>query len=157
MGTRVFERRISTPASTAQASPQSTAWPIPQGTLLEVTVIIADGHAGLTGVALQYSGEHIFPFEADSWIEGNDESLDYPLDFEVGGAAVDVLTYNTDDTYSHDHILRIVHEDPELVVPAVVTPIFVAPSDLVIPVTPGVLADLGPTSGDFVVTEEELV
>lgn len=120
-------------------------------------MIIPDGHAGLTGVALQYAGEHVFPFEADSWIEGNDEALDYPLDFEVGGADVQILTFNTDDTYPHDHIVRILHEDPELAAAAVVAPIFVAPSDLVIPVEPRVLTDLGATSGDFVVTEEELV
>ena len=157
MGKRVFERRITTAASTTQASPQTTAWPMPRGTLLEVTVVIPDGHAGLTGVALQYAGEHVFPFEDDSWIEGNDETLDYKLDFEVGGAAVDILTFNTDDTYPHDHILRIEHRDPVVRIGAPVVPIFVAPADLVIPSEPGVLVDLGPTSGDFEVTEEELV
>ncbi len=154
---RTFERRVTTPASTTQAAPQVTAWPMPRGTLIEVTVVIPTGHAGLTGVALRYAGEHVYPFEDDSWIEGDDEVIDTPLDFEVGGADVSILTYNTDDTYSHDFIVRVLHEDPELVESAVVTPIFVAPSDLVIPVDSGVLADLGPTSGDFTVTEEELV
>lgn len=148
MALRTFERRITTPAETAQDSPQSTDWELPQGTLVQVTVVIPDGHAGLTGVALRYSGEHVFPFEADSWIEGNGEEVTYPLEFDVGGSAVQVLTFNTDDTYEHDHILRVVHRDPEPVTRRSVDPVPITAGQFVIPTDADQLIEQLEESGD---------
>lgn len=147
MGRRTFSARVSTPRSTAEASPQETEVSLPQGTLESVEVVIPEGHAGLTGLAIQYSGEHIFPWGLGTWLEGDDEVVRLPVGRELGGSPVVVRTYNTDDTFSHDHLLRFLVLDPPGVAQRNRGIIALAPAELDIP-EEGVLEEEAPLVGD---------
>lgn len=112
-----FRRRhrhvaITTPAGTAVASPQSTTVALGPVTVRSVQVIIPDGHAGHTGIAIHHAGERVLPFQGTEWIGGNDDSPTFDLDLWIGGGEVVVQTFNTGD-YDHDHLLRFTIEDVE--------------------------------------------
>jgi len=154
MARRTFHSRITTPNNTTRASPQTTAVALPQGTLVRVEVVVPSGHAGLTGLALRYANEHVWPWGPDTWIEADDEVLRATLDFPLGGSAIDVLTYNTDDTFNHDHLLRLTVLDP--VVPAAEPIGFLplAPSTLGVPAEGSVEEDVA-LVGDVLVDDAE--
>lgn len=133
MARRTFPTRITTPLSTTRASPQTTAVALPQGTLVRVEVVVPSGHAGLTGLALRYAGEHVWPWGPDTWIEADDEVLSAVLDFPLGGSTLDVLTYNTDDTFDHDHLLRLTVLDPASPAAEPIGLVSLAPADLGVP------------------------
>lgn len=156
MPRRTFEARVSTPAGTAEASPQETDVALPQGTLERVDIQVPPGHAGLTGLALEYSGEHIYPWGAGSWLEGDDIDIEAVLDFPLGGSAVTVRTYNTDDTYDHDHLLRFVVQDPTGDERPVTRQLDLAPDDLGIP-APDSTADDVPDVGDAELDDGTLI
>lgn len=152
MARRTFTERVSTPKNTAEASPQTTEVALPQGTLERIECVIPSGHAGLTGIAVRYSGEHIFPWGAGGWLEGNDSEVGLDVGHELGGSPVVVESYNTDDTYDHDHLLRFVVLDPTGVPARTVTLRGVAPADLALGATTEDLAPV-PTVGD-ILTED---
>ena len=133
MARRTFPVRITTPSGTIRTSPQTTAVSLPRGTLVLIDVLVPSGHAGLTGLALRYAGEHIWPWGPDTWLEADDDTITTELDFPLGGSTLDVLTYNTDDTYDHDHLLRLTVADPAGpgVEPIGLLPL--APADLGVP------------------------
>lgn len=149
MARRTFTTRIATPASTTEASPQATSFALPQGTLVSVEVVIPSGHAGLTGIAIDYSGEHIFPWGRGTFLAGDDEVVSLDVGFELGGSPVTIRTFNTDDTFGHDHLLRFVVTDPADEPRGRVTPLVLAPTELDIPdadaelVTVPVVGDAG--------------
>lgn len=45
----------------------------PGGIVRRITVVIPDGHAGLTGIALGYGGAPVVPYTQPAYISGNDE------------------------------------------------------------------------------------
>jgi hypothetical protein len=127
---------------------------LPRGTIDRVLIHIPPGHAGLTGLALEYSHEHIYPWGAGSWLEGDDQVVVVPLDFATGGSPVVVRTYNTDDTFDHDHLLLFDVLDPVGPLPAPLRPLAIAPSDLGIPIAGSSDEDV-PNVGDATTEEGE--
>ncbi|KKN00281.1 hypothetical protein LCGC14_1139420 [marine sediment metagenome] len=150
MARRTFRARISTPRSTAASAPQSTTVALARGTLERLWIVVPSGHAGLTGVALQDAEEHIFPWGPGSWLEGDEEVVEVRLDYELSGSSIVVRTYNEDDTYSHDHLLRFQILDPAGRVGRIVRPLDLAPTDLDIP-TEGNTDEGMPIVGDELV------
>ena len=153
---RTFDARITTPASTAEASPLETDVALPQGTLQRVIIHIPSGHAGLTGLALEYSREHIYPWGAGSWLEGDDQVVIADLDFPIGGSPVTVRTYNTDDTYDHDHLLLFDVLDPAGAPGRTLRPLSITPAELGFPAAGTTDTDV-PDVGDATTEEGELV
>lgn len=85
-------------ASTAQASPTSTAWDIGAPVVLEeIRLIIPNGHAGLTGIRIDYSGQTILPWSYPSqWFIGNQTDWVFDMGRLEVSAPLTVWTYNTD-------------------------------------------------------------
>lgn len=85
------------PAGTAETSPDVQN-AIPAGTYRvdRVTIVIPNGHCGLTGIQLWYGGNAMIPYDS-GWISGNNEvyamsySEKYPL-----GAPWQVAMLNND-------------------------------------------------------------
>jgi hypothetical protein len=152
MSRRTFTTRITTPVSTSEASPLETTFALPQGTLVLIEVVIPSGHAGLTGLAIDYSGEHIFPWGRGTFLEGDDEVVSMDVGRPIGGSPVTIRTFNIDDTFGHDHLLRFVVTDPADELRRRVAPLPLAPTELDIPdadaelVTVPVVGDAGETA-----------
>lgn len=71
---------------------------------------IPPGHAGVTGIALQDSGQFILPFAnpGPAWLIGDDDDLTFPYLKELG-SSVQVAYYNTSTLYTHGWQLRFVY------------------------------------------------
>jgi hypothetical protein len=103
---RVRTLVVNTPASTAEASPQSTTWELGQGYVARVDVVIPSGHVGLTGVRLLWGGRVVMPYEEGEWLTGNDDEVTVALELYTGLGRLVVETYNLDEAFTHSHHLR---------------------------------------------------
>lgn len=68
------------PASTPTTAPVTEAT-IPAGIYVvqKVTIVIAAGHAGLTGIALQYGGGNAIPYSGQAYFSGDDRVIPLQL------------------------------------------------------------------------------
>lgn len=122
---RVLAFTIATPAGTAIATPQTTVCTLGPCTIDRLELKIPSGHLGFTGLAVEYGGQRIVPaFQPSNWIIGDNDLLEYVLNFDIG-ASVNVKTYNTGN-YTHSHYLRFLISDirlPQQLSAARVTPL----------------------------------
>jgi len=98
---------VTTPAGTAEASPQTTTLAVVNLRLLALEVTIPNGHAGLTGFAVEYGGTRIIPFGVQEWLVGNSEAFAFTVGFDIGRTGLQVVTYNT-GLFDHGHYLRLI-------------------------------------------------
>lgn len=129
MTTRVYETTFLVPAGTPVAAPVTQAVPLEDNILDVVTIIVPDGHAGLTGFHILWGGTQILPYNAPSWLIANNEKIEWPYASEVTAAGLSVAGYNT-DIWPHTFYVRwqvseigranssIVIESPQAVPPA---------------------------------------
>lgn len=102
---RFVTRDTLVPANTAEASAVSDTWSLGRVVVVELTVVVPSGHAGLTGYAVQYDGERIVPFGGSTdWIVADGVEIPIPVDVEIGHALV-IRAFNT-DIYSHRFYTR---------------------------------------------------
>lgn len=110
MGTHPRERvravAITTVANTAIANAVSTNWTVGRGLLERVDIVIAAGHAGLTGIQLLWGGRQVVPYDGSEFLAGNDDEITVELGLWVQTGIIVVRTFNLDDTYPHKHLLR---------------------------------------------------
>lgn len=102
---RVLNRQFRTfkdtvPAGTAIAAPQTTAWNLGNVDVETLEVMIPRGHAGLTGVHVDYQGVALLPFSSPpTFLVANDETITVPIDLEIG-APLSLVAYNL-DVFAH--------------------------------------------------------
>lgn len=113
----------STPAST----PVEVLTPFPPGLVEKVWIVIPDGHAGLTGIALAVAHEPVVPRQTrghptESWrfVEGNAESIPFDLDNYPDSGAWSAWVFNTDLLLHHWQLRFEINELPRTT--SVVTP-----------------------------------
>ena len=86
----------STPATAAIEVPFDYAPGIPR----RATIIIPDGHAGLTGIALGYGHNAVIPRTTGKFISSNDEFITFDLTNYPAGPVWSAFVCNN-DTISH--------------------------------------------------------
>ena len=97
--------KVTTPAGTAQATPQTTTFNVGNVILERLEIMIPPGHSGLTGIHVDHQGMPLVPFGLPpAFLIASRETIGVDVGFEVG-AALSVVTYNT-DTFDHSHYLR---------------------------------------------------
>lgn len=110
MGSRTLSRQLRTlkdtiPAGTLQATPQTTSWDLGAVIVEWVEVMIPRGHAGLTGVHLDYQGVALVPFSQPAqFLIARDETIRVPVDLEIG-KPLSVVSYNI-DVFAHSFYWR---------------------------------------------------
>lgn len=110
LGQRVLAFPITTPIGTLASAPQTTNVDLGVCTIDTVEIRIPSGHLGFTGFALEYGQQRLIPaFQPSAWIIGDNDLLDYVMNFDVG-KPVQVKTYNTGN-YPHTHYLRFLISD----------------------------------------------
>lgn len=107
---RLYQLTVSTPANTAIIAPQSTTWRLEDAKLISVTIIVPDGHAGLTGIRLLQAGQEIAPYSNNDWFVSNNEKIDISINEEMTATGLVVQTYNT-DFFPHKFWLRALIQD----------------------------------------------
>lgn len=130
---RVVARKITVPAGTLSSAPLSTDVSFDQGTVTRVEIVIPDGHAGLTGLALQQAQQQIIPEDAGTWVISNDETIGWDVSDYLNNGNWQTLAYNT-DVFDHSFYLRFLIEVIDTTAQAAAVAQFTAAA-------PGVAAD----------------
>lgn len=104
-----YIKTISTPITTYATKPMTTKLKVWKGVIHEIEVEIPPGHAGLTKLQIFVGGHIIFPTNEDDYITGNGSVVKGRFFIELGKGTnvIDIKTWNTDETISHKHIVRI--------------------------------------------------
>lgn len=89
---------VTCPASRPPTSPlEVTTIPASQFVVVKVWLIIPDGHAGLTGIALAFGHQPVIPSNPGAFISGNDEEFYIPLRGYPVGVPWSVFLCNNDN------------------------------------------------------------
>lgn len=102
---RLYQTQITTPAGTTANAPMTTNFPLEDAVLDSLTILIADGHAGLTGIRILQAGQEIIPWSNNDWLISNNEILTIPINSQITEVGLQVQTYNT-DSFAHRHWVR---------------------------------------------------
>jgi hypothetical protein len=94
MPARVEVIDITCPAS--QATALEIALPFNPGVPRKVTIIIPDGHSGLTGISLGYGHMPVIPRSKNAYFSGNDEVIPLDLSNYPDGPAWQAFVVNSD-------------------------------------------------------------
>lgn len=105
MSNRIYTTTFTIPAGTPIATPFVQGVVLDDEHLDRLRIVIPDGPAGLTGLAVTWGGTQIAPYQAGTWVSGNDETIDYDYDGEVTAAGLVLAGYNL-DVWPHSFILR---------------------------------------------------
>jgi hypothetical protein len=96
---------VTVPAGTPATSPLIVPWPLVDANLDFIDIIVPDGHNGLTGVAVYWSGTQIVPWGTESWIVANNEKIHTPTNTYITVSGLSVYAYNT-GVFPHSFYLR---------------------------------------------------
>jgi hypothetical protein len=96
---------VLAPAGTLQAAPLEVPTPFAQGELVGVTIIIPDGHNGLTGIQLAVAHAQALPYTRGAWIVGNDDQPAFDTVGYPNNGAWSALVYNV-DAFPHTFHVR---------------------------------------------------
>lgn len=119
MAQQVFAFVVTVPAGTATASPITQDISFDQATVTTVEIIIPDGHAGFTGIALAQAQQQIIPQNVGGWIISNDEKLVLDIQDYLDNGNWQALAYNL-DVYDHNFYVRFLCSD---IAPAAAAPV----------------------------------
>lgn len=115
---RTFQFQVNVPANTTAANPQVSVAPIgPNVILRRVILTVPSGHVGLTGFALVYAGEHVLPFQRNTFLVLDGITLTFDFDFPVWDSEIEIRTVNA-DIIEHTFLVVFQVDDVELLPPA---------------------------------------
>lgn len=87
MFTRLEVSDVACPAQTAVAAPVQVPLTWQGGIVQGISIVIPDGHSGLTGIALGFGGNAVLPYKQPAFISGNDEVI--PLAYRDNNPGVE--------------------------------------------------------------------
>lgn len=97
---------VTVPPGTLQSAPQVTPWRTDDAPELSYfDIIVPNGHNGLTGIKLLWSGTEIVPWDNTAFLTANDEKIHVEFGGYITVNALTVVTYNT-DIFAHSFYLR---------------------------------------------------
>lgn len=102
---RIYTTVFTIPANTPIATPATLPVVLDDEQLDSIEIIIPSGHSALTGIAILWSGVQIAPYDAGTWINGDDDKLTYDYAGEITANGLSLTGYNL-DIYQHSFYLR---------------------------------------------------
>lgn len=94
---RAFAFDVTCPANTPMAAPVTSDISIPPGYYVKwIQIVIPDGHAGVTGIAIAQGHGIVLPYNGNTFIEGNDEEPKFEFTDDVGSGSWQAVMYNLD-------------------------------------------------------------
>lgn len=105
----IFQKSITTKANTTKDNSIKTKIKITKGLLYKIEVYFPPGSSGLLGVRIYDNVECIYPTGYDEFFRGDSclISFDDTYVFNVTPFEVYIETYNLDDLYDHEVIVRL--------------------------------------------------
>lgn len=124
MPDRVNVADVTCPGNTPVGAPvEAFLTQFPPGIPRKVTIVIPDGHAGLTGIALGYGHQPVIPDNRGAFISGNDETIPFDLTNYPAGPKWSAFMVNSDQTPHSWEIRFEFDEIRDLPAPSLITPI----------------------------------
>lgn len=143
MADRFYQTAVTVTAGTVKAAPSSTVWKLEDAFITTVTIIVPDGHSGLTGIRLLRSFQQVIPYGNDDWIVANNDEIVIPYNGEITASGLSIQTYNT-DVFDHSFNLRCVITDSLPGSGSIVSPIPIISNGLLnLPPSPAQVSPLG--------------
>lgn len=104
-----YETRITTPANTPQDEAKETIIKVQSGIIHRIEVQIPPGARGLSHAQIYYHEHQIFPSNLEGFFTGDNTSISFKDHFKINTLPLQlkILTWNDDDTFQHDIIIRI--------------------------------------------------
>jgi len=105
----LYSFKITVPANTSKDEAIVREIIIQEQVITTVSVYFPPGHVCLTGIALFYGEEQIFPFREYDWLRGNAETVTAKLYFIAPETPckIKVKAFNEDTKYDHTLYVRI--------------------------------------------------
>lgn len=104
----MYDFAITTPASTAKASPLRTELVLHTGVVDQVQVAFPPGPVGLLHVLIQLGGSTLWPPNEDEGFAWNDFTIVFRPFYELRNPPIlEVVSWNEDDFYDHLVSVRI--------------------------------------------------
>lgn len=107
---RLYQLTVTTPSGVEPDLPQADPWPLEDAVLESVTILIPDGHSGLTGIRVKQAQQEIVPWGNDDWLISNDEIITVPIEEQITLSGLVIETYNL-DVFEHRFWIRAVIQD----------------------------------------------
>jgi len=105
----VYEVSLTVPANTPEDAPVEKTLEVEGAVLDKIHILIPSGHRALARLAILYGIKQIFPYEAGTWLRGDDESISLRLNWRLPEpkTTLTLRGWNEDDTYDHAFYLRL--------------------------------------------------
>lgn len=123
MAERVRAFAVTVAANTVRTAPAETAMALPRGIIERVEIIIPDGHVGITGIAIAYAHQRVYPEIDNTWLQANDDKFTFEPDPKLSSGAWSAFAFN-EDVFQHTFYVRFVVGPPEGVDTAAMSAVF---------------------------------
>jgi len=102
-----FSFQIEVPKNTPRTAPLELEHKIPSGILTEGTVVIPEGHKGLTGLRLFYLTKQIAPANTGGYFTGNATEIPVLMNTRIDRSPFQIVSesWNTDTGYDHTFLV----------------------------------------------------
>lgn len=98
------------PANTPIATPVTTPWALAGEHLAYINITVPDGHNGLTGIRILWSGQQIIPWANNQYLIANNRTVPITVDEDISESGLSVVAYNT-DVFDHNFYLEALVAD----------------------------------------------
>lgn len=119
----IYRFGITTSANTTEANATETDLPLGHGIIHKIDIYFPPGCSGLLHVVIRDALHQVFPFNRGESFAGNGETISFleHLSLEAEPYELRAYTWNEDDTYDHDCIIRIGLLKKEFITPELMT------------------------------------
>lgn len=126
MAQRVESRVVTCSSGTTEADAVEVDVSFQAGTVLQVELLIPDGHAGQTGIAIAQAHQIIIPATGTDWIVGNDNRIVWTVADFLNTGEWSAFVYNNGDFDHSWYVTFLINENTDAVIPASSSPLPVA-------------------------------
>ena len=112
-----YEFRITTDASTTEASPKRTVYKLTHGVITKASIQFPNGSAGLLRCRVKLGGALLWPRNVLSYISGDGNTIPITEYAKVyyGHNRLEIITWNNSTRFSREVIIRVMVLPEEVV------------------------------------------
>lgn len=107
---RLYFKTVAVPAGTPQAAPVDAPLALEDAQLRGMDITIPDGHNGLTGLRILWSGQQIVPWGNNSFIVANNRTIHVDFNDYITISGVVFEAFNT-DVFAHSFYIELTITD----------------------------------------------
>lgn len=106
MSDRIETFQVTVPANTPSPGTTFSIALARVGKVVGISILVPDGHNGVTGLQLLQANQQIVPFGAGTFLIANDETLDFTINLPLDTQQWSAQAFNT-GKYPHSFYIRL--------------------------------------------------